>query len=89
MKPSASKETCNPKAQYTCKFHHAQDTQPSAFRSDKPMVKLLHPLSLTSSCPGARSDPSDPLKEKKKQRGRFSGDNAAPNGSWGGGEDRR
>lgn len=57
-------------AQYTCKFHHAQDAQPSAFRSDKPMVKLLHPLSLTSSCPGARSDPSDPQKEKQQPRGR-------------------
>lgn len=70
-KPSASKETCNPEAQYTCKFHHAQDTQPSAFRSDKPRVKLLHPLSVTSSCPGARSDPSDPPKEKKEPRGQL------------------
>lgn len=68
MKPSASKETSNPKAQCTCKFHHAQDTQPSAFRSDKPMVKLLHPPSVTSSCPEARADPSDPPKGEKEAK---------------------
>lgn len=77
-KPSASKETCNPEAQYTCKFHHAQDTQPSAFRSDKPMVKLLHPLSVTSSCPGARPDPSDPPKTREESRVGDRGDAAAP-----------